>query len=81
MYVQSLKDRVVQLIPAKQKELKEVTAKYGEKGLGEVTVSQAIGGARDVKCMFWETSLLDSHEVRKPCLAVLPSILLAASRA
>jgi hypothetical protein len=39
-------------------------AKYGEKDLGKVTVSQAVGGARDVKCLFWETSLLDAQEVR-----------------
>ncbi len=24
---------------------------------------QAIGGARDVKCMFWDVSLLDAQEV------------------
>ncbi|RYY38129.1 citrate (Si)-synthase, eukaryotic [archaeon] len=57
-----MRERVVELIPSKQKELKEVMTKYGEKSLGNVTVSQAIGGARDVKCMLWETSLLDSHE-------------------
>jgi hypothetical protein len=61
--LQSLRDRVVELIPQKQKELKEVSSKYAEKSLGNVTVSQAIGGARDVKCMLWETSLLDAHEV------------------
>lgn len=49
-------------MPAKQKELKEVSTLYGDKALGSVTVSQAIGGARDVKCMVWETSLLDAHE-------------------
>lgn len=31
---------MLDLIPAKQKELKEFTAKYGEKELGNVTVSQ-----------------------------------------
>jgi len=30
--------------------------------LGEVTVDQALGGARGVKCMIWETSLLDAEE-------------------
>jgi citrate synthase len=57
-----LKQAVLDLIPAKQKELKEFSAKYGEKELGNVTVSQAIGGARDVKCMFWDVSLLDAQE-------------------
>ena len=32
------------------------------RSLGEVTVDQAIGGARGVKCMLWETSLLDPEE-------------------
>ena len=30
--------------------------------IGEVTVDQCIGGARSVKCMLWETSLLDANE-------------------
>lgn len=49
----------------KQAELKELKAKYGDKSLGEVTVDQCIGGGRDVKCMFYETSLLDANEVRQ----------------
>ena len=36
----SLRDTVFELVPAKQKELKELNAKYGEKDLGKVTVSQ-----------------------------------------
>jgi hypothetical protein len=84
-----MKERVLELIPEKQKELKEFTAKYSEKTLGNVTVGQvrdshkmsaqsigptqsrpspppqAIGGARDVKCMFWDISLLDAQEVRE----------------
>jgi len=58
----SLKDTVFAMVPAKQKELKEFNASHGEKSLGNVTVGQAIGGARDVKCMYWETSLLDAQE-------------------
>ena len=42
--------------------MKELKAKYGDKSLGEVTVDQCIGGARGVKCMLWETSLLDTQE-------------------
>lgn len=60
--LKGLKERIVELVPEKQKELKEISTKYAEKSLGNVTVSQAIGGARDVKCMFWETSLLDAQE-------------------
>lgn len=38
--LQSLKERVISLIPQKQAELKEVSSKYGDKSLGNVTVSQ-----------------------------------------
>jgi hypothetical protein len=38
--VQNLRERVTELIPGKQKELKEVLAKYADKSLGQVTVSQ-----------------------------------------
>jgi citrate synthase len=58
----SLKDTVFAQIPAKQKELKDIGTKYGDKKLGDVTVSQTLGGGRDVKCMFWDTSLLDAQE-------------------
>ena len=36
----NLRDRLVELMPAKQKELKEVSTKYSDKSLGNVTVSQ-----------------------------------------
>ena len=39
---------MLDLIPAKQKELKEFSAKYGEKELGNVTVSQ-VRGARGAR--------------------------------
>ncbi len=55
-------ERVSELVPQKQAELKEVMANHGDKVLGEVTVSQAVGGARGVKCMLWDTSLLDAEE-------------------
>lgn len=58
----SLKEVLRSQIPNKQKELKELKAKYGDKSLGEVTVDQCIGGSRDVKCMYYETSLLDAQE-------------------
>ena len=40
----SLRDVVFAQIPAKQKELKELGAKYAEKKLGDVTVSQVSAG-------------------------------------
>lgn len=49
-------------IPAKQEALKKLKKEYGHRSLGEVTVDQCIGGGRDVKCMYYETSLLDANE-------------------
>eukprot|EP00948_MAST-09A_sp_MAST-9A-sp1_P001880 g1880.t1 len=49
-------------IAPKREAFKKLKSDYGDKGLGEVTVNQALGGARGVKCMIWETSLLDAEE-------------------
>lgn len=57
-----MKDILKAQIPAKQEALKKLKAEYGNKSLGEVTVDQCIGGGRDVKCMYYETSLLDANE-------------------
>jgi citrate synthase len=58
----SLKEILKAQIPAKAAALKEIKEKYGNMSLGEVTVDQCIGGGRDVKCMYYETSLLDANE-------------------
>jgi len=58
----SLKEILKAQIPVKQAAMKELKAKYGNMSLGEVTVDQCIGGGRDVKCMYYETSLLDAQE-------------------
>jgi len=57
-----LKARLEELLPEQQEKFKKLKADHGSKSLGEVTVDQAIGGARGVKCMVWETSLLDAEE-------------------
>lgn len=62
MSTKSLKETLAAQIPAKQAQMKELKAKYGHRSLGEVTVDQCIGGGRDVKCMYYETSLLDAQE-------------------
>jgi citrate synthase len=49
-------------IPEKAAALKAFAKEHGNKSLGEVTIAQCLGGARGVKCMTWETSLLDSEE-------------------
>jgi citrate synthase len=60
--IQSLKETLKDQIPSKQEALKKLKAEYGDKIIGQVTVDQCIGGSRDVKCMYYETSLLDAHE-------------------
>lgn len=49
-------------VPVRQEALKKLKAEHGNKSLGEVTVDQTLGGARGVKCLLWETSLLDAEE-------------------
>merc|ERR1719506_1634616 len=59
---QTLLERMEEIIPQEQKRWQAIKKAHGSKSLGEVTVDQAIGGARGVKCMIWETSLLDAEE-------------------
>lgn len=62
MSTKSLKEILKDQIPLKQEALKKLKAEYGHRSLGDVTVEQCIGGGRDVKCMYYETSLLDANE-------------------
>ncbi|KAJ3332250.1 citrate (Si)-synthase [Blyttiomyces sp. JEL0837] len=59
---QTLKERLREIIPIKQAEVKEIRAKYGNKVLGETTVDMAYGGMRGIKGLIWETSVLDADE-------------------
>jgi len=58
----NLRQRITQLIPEKQAEIKQLVKDHGDKVMGTCTVAQAVGGMRSVKSMVWETSLLDSME-------------------
>jgi citrate synthase len=58
----TLKERLQAVIPAKQAQVKQIKAEFGDKVLGTCTVNQAYGGMRDVKSMVTETSLLDAQE-------------------
>ena len=60
--VKSLRETLKDQIPSQQEALKKLKKEYGNLSLGEVTVDQCIGGGRDVKCMYYETSLLDAQE-------------------
>ena len=59
--VTSLSETLMAQVPEKQKNLLELKKNHGKKVIGEVTIDQAIGGARGVKCMLWETSNLDAN--------------------
>ncbi|KAJ3161710.1 citrate (Si)-synthase [Geranomyces michiganensis] len=59
---QSLKDRLKELIPEKQAEVKDLRAKYGNKVMGETTVEMMYGGMRGIKGLVWEGSVLDADE-------------------
>ena len=56
-----LKATLREIIPEKRELLKDVKAK-GDAKIGDVTVSQVIGGMRTLKSMVWEGSVLDADE-------------------
>lgn len=56
-----LKEAFASKLPAAIEEVKAVRAAHGEKSLGEVTVNQIYGGMRGLKCMTYETSVLDTE--------------------
>ncbi len=58
----SLKKKLAALIPGKREELRSIIEQSGDRVLSEVTVAQAYGGMRGVKCMVTETSALDPQE-------------------
>jgi citrate synthase len=57
-----LKERLTEIIPEKQEEVKAFKKDYGNTVLGEVTINQAYGGMRGVKGLIWEGSVLDAEE-------------------
>ena len=58
----TLKEKVGAAIKAKGEEIKTLLKEHGDDVISEVTLRQAYGGARGVKCMTWELSLLDPDE-------------------
>jgi citrate synthase len=59
---EELKSVLAAQIPGRVAKTKAFLKEHGEVKLGDVTISQAYGGMRDIKCMVWETSLLDKDE-------------------
>jgi len=62
IHASGLKERLVELMPEKQAALKTLKKEHGKKIVDKVTIDQLVGGARSIKSMLWETSLLDAEE-------------------
>ncbi|EPX70671.1 citrate synthase Cit1 [Schizosaccharomyces octosporus yFS286] len=58
----SLKDRLSELIPQKQEEIKKFRSEHGGDVVGNVTLDQMYGGARGIRSLVWEGSVLDPSE-------------------
>jgi len=55
-----LKEKFHQKAITLSKELKSILKERGDQVVGEVKLSQILGGARGIKMMFWDGSELDA---------------------
>ena len=60
--IQSLKEVFAAKVPGEIEKVKKLRKDYGSKVVGEVTLDQVYGGARGIKSLVWEGSVLDSEE-------------------
>jgi len=58
----TLKETLRKKIDEHRPRITRLTKEFGDVKLGDVTISQAIGGARDVKCLVTDISYLDPQE-------------------
>lgn len=58
----NLKEKLREKIEAWRPRTTALVKKHGDKVLGEVTIAQALGGARGVKCLVTDISYLDPNE-------------------
>ncbi|KAK4130932.1 citrate synthase [Trichocladium antarcticum] len=59
---QTLKERFAELLPEKIEEIKALRKEHGAKVVDKITLDQVYGGARGIKCLVWEGSVLDAEE-------------------
>ncbi|CEH19134.1 citrate synthase [Ceraceosorus bombacis] len=59
--VKTLTEAVGEVIPKKREELAQLKSSSADKSLGEVKVSNLLGGMRGLKIMLWEGSVLDAN--------------------
>jgi citrate synthase len=57
-----LKEKLAAIIPARREEVRALLEAQGAQKLDEITVAQAYGGMRGVKCLITETSELDPEQ-------------------
>jgi citrate synthase len=58
----ALKEKLAAKIAEAQSDVREIVAAHGDRPLSQVSVAQAYGGMRGVKCMVTETSAVDPQE-------------------
>ncbi|EPS38980.1 hypothetical protein H072_7287 [Dactylellina haptotyla CBS 200.50] len=58
----SLKETFAEKVPQEIEKIKKLKKEHGSKVLGEVTLEQVYGGARGIKSLVWEGSVLDAEE-------------------
>ncbi len=57
-----MKEELARKIDIARREVRDLLAEHGDRKISEVTVAQAYGGMRGVKCMITETSAVDPYE-------------------
>ena len=63
VYINSLlKDKLQRQIPERRKHFANFKKIYKDKIVDTVKAEQVIGGMRDIKSLYWDTSLLDANE-------------------
>lgn len=58
----SLKEKFVSKMTPMRDKVQKILKEHGDMKVSDVTIAQAYGGMRGVKCMVWETSALDPME-------------------
>ncbi|KAL3959817.1 hypothetical protein ACCO45_004934 [Purpureocillium lilacinum] len=58
----TLKERFAEILPEKVEQIKALRKEHGSKVVDKVTLDQVYGGARGIKCLVWEGSVLDAEE-------------------
>lgn len=58
----NLKETFVSKMGPMRERIQKILKEHGDQKISDVTIAQAYGGARSVKCMVWEPSALDPME-------------------